>query len=98
MFNGLLPIGTVVLLKNSSKKLMIMGFCQVSANNPDVIWDYTGCVFPEGFMGPDKMFMFNNDQIEQVFAVGYQDQEQMAFKIKVDEAIKKLREDKAVEN
>ncbi len=91
MFNGLLPIGTVVLLKNSTKKVMIMGFCQVSAKNPGVVWDYTGCVFPEGFLGPDQMFMFNNEQIEQVFAVGYQDQEQMAFKIKVDEAIREIR-------
>ena len=42
-------------------------------NNPEKIWDYTGVVFPEGFIAPDKMFMFNNEQIEQIFAMGYQD-------------------------
>ena len=91
MFEGVLPIGTVVLLKDSTKKLMIMGYAQVSAKKPDVIWDYTGCVFHEGFIGPDKMFMFNRDQIDQVFALGYQDQEQMAFKGQVDKALEDLR-------
>lgn len=91
MFEGLLPIGTVVLLKNSTKKVMIMGFAQISKSNPGKIWDYTACVFPEGFMTPDQMFMFNNDQIDQIFAMGYQDEEQMAFKKKIDAAIGDLR-------
>ena len=57
MFEGLLPIGTVVLLKNSTKKLMIIGLCQAEADDPDSIWDYCGCVFPEGYLGPEKMYM-----------------------------------------
>ncbi len=40
------------------------------------------------------MFMFNRDQIDQVFALGYQDQEQMAFKAQVDKALQDLREKK----
>lgn len=91
MFEGVLPIGSVVLLKESTKKLMIMGYAQIAANDPETVWDYTGCVFPEGFIGPDKMFMFNQDQIEQVYALGYQDQEQMAFKVHVDKALSDLR-------
>lgn len=93
MLNGLLPIGSVVLLNESKKKVMIVGVCQRSANDPSKIWDYTGVVFPEGFLAPDKMFMFNNEQIAQIFAIGYQDGEQLAFKAKVDEAIKKIREE-----
>lgn len=91
MINGLLPIGSVVLLTGSTKKVMIIGVCQKGASDPKKIWDYTGVVFPEGFLSPDKMFMFNNDQIAQVFALGYQDAEQLAFKQKADEAITKLR-------
>lgn len=98
MFEGLLPIGTVVLLKNSTKKLMIIGFCQVSADDTDTVWDYAGCVFPEGFLGPDKTYMFNGDQIEKVFAIGYQDEEQMAFKERVDDALQKIRENEASKN
>jgi hypothetical protein len=92
MLNGLLPIGTVVLLHESKKKVMIIGVCQRGGNNPDKLWDYTGVVFPEGFLAADKMVLFNNEQISQVFMIGYQDAEQLAFKAKVDELIGKLRE------
>lgn len=91
MFNGLLPIGTVALLKDSTKRVMIMGVCQRSADAPEKLWDYSGCFYPEGYLGPDRIFLFNNDQIEKIFALGYQDAEQIAFKEKVDETIKKLR-------
>lgn len=91
MFEGLLPIGTVVLLKNSKKRVMIIGVLQKQLKDGDeVIWDYSACLYPEGFMGPDKTFLFNSDQIEKVFAVGYQDQEQFAFKEKIDEIRVKL--------
>lgn len=92
MFSGLLPIGSVVLLHESKKRVMIAGVCQRSAGDLEKIWDYTGVLFPEGFLSADKMFMFNHDQIEQVFALGYQDSEQMAFKAKADELITKIRE------
>lgn len=86
MFEGLLPIGTVVLLKNSKKRVMIIGVLQKQIKEgKEVVWDYSACLYPEGFMGPDKTFLFNADQIEKVFAVGYQDQEQFAFKEKIDE-------------
>ncbi len=92
VFKGLLPIGTVVLLKNSTKRVMIIGVCQKEINDTEErIWDYTGCYYPEGYMGPDKSFLFNNDQVEKVFALGYQDEEQFAFKDKVDKLILDLK-------
>lgn len=95
MFTGVLPIGSVVLLKDSSKKLMIIGFAQVSATNPEQVYDYAGCVFPEGYIGPDQTFLFNNNQIEKIYAVGYQDEEQMAFKVRIDETLQEIRTGKA---
>ena len=91
MFEGLLPIGTVVLLKNSSKRVMIIGLLQKQLKaGEEVIWDYSSCFYPEGYMGPDKTFLFNDEQIEKVFAVGYQDEEQFAFKEKIDDVRKEL--------
>lgn len=91
MFSGLLPIGTVVLLKNSTKRIMIIGVLQKQLKDgTEVIWDYSAVLYPEGFMGPDRTFLFNHDQIEQVFAVGYQDEEQFAFKDKVDQIREEL--------
>lgn len=89
--NGLLPIGSVVLLKESKKRVMIVGVAQRSANNPDKIYDYTSVLFPEGYLSGDKMFMFDNEQIHQVFSIGYQDGEQLAFKEMIDEKIKELK-------
>ena len=98
MFEGLLPIGTVVLLKNSKKRVMIIGVLQKQIKEgAEVIWDYSACFYPEGFMGPDKTFLFNADQIEKVFAVGYQDQEQFAFKEKIDDMRVKLFEKESSE-
>lgn len=88
MFAGILPIGTVVLLKESTKRVMIIGVLQKSIDEEDgkeVLWDYSGVFYPEGYMGPDKTFLFNQSQIEKVYAVGYQDEEQFAFKEKIDQ-------------
>ncbi len=90
MFTGLLPIGSVVVIGNSTKKVMIVGVCQ-KGGQEEKLWDYTGVVYPEGFLDPQKMFLFNNNQITQIVALGYQDAEQLAFKEKVDIAINKLR-------
>lgn len=89
MFTGLLPIGSVVVVGDSTKKVMIIGVCQKSTDGR--IFDYSGVVFPEGFLDPQKMFLFNNAQITQITALGYQDAEQLAFKEKVDIAIVNLR-------
>ena len=89
--HGLLPIGSVVLLKESTKKLMVVGLCQKGANDGK-LWEYVGVVFPEGFLSPDKMFLFNGDQIEQLFAIGFQDTEQMVFKEKIDKVMEQLKE------
>lgn len=85
MFKGLLPIGTVVLLKNSKKRVMIIGILQKQIREGDeVVWDYSACYYPEGYMGPDKTFLFNTNQIEKIYSIGYQDEEQFAFKEKID--------------
>lgn len=90
MFTGLLPIGSVVLVGNSKKKVMIVGLCQ-KGGAEGKLWDYAGVVFPEGYIDPNKMFLFNNEQISQVYALGYQDAEQLAFKEKADEMMQDLR-------
>lgn len=99
MFDGLLPIGTVVLLKNSTKRIMIIGLLQKQLKEGDeVIWDYSACFYPEGYMGPDKTFLFNSNQIEKVFAVGYQDEEQFVFKEKIDHVRENLLAKKVEKN
>jgi hypothetical protein len=83
---GLLPIGTVVLLKESTKRVMIIGVVQRAIESGD-IFDYAGCVYPEGYMGAEKTFLFNNNQIDKMYAIGYQDEEQFAFKVKAEKIL-----------
>lgn len=92
MKDTILSIGTVVLLKNSTKRVMIIGVLQkqITAEG-EHLWDYSGCLYPEGYMGSEKTFLFNHDQIEKVFAIGYQDEEQIAFAEKIDEIRRELR-------
>lgn len=91
MLEGLLPIGSVVLLDNSTKKVMIIGVCQRGGSDPNAVWDYAGVVFPEGYLDSNKLFLFNNSQIDTIFAIGYQDAEELAFKSKADAFLAELR-------
>ena len=93
---GLLPIGSVVLLKNSTKRIMIIGVCQgMKTEEGTRLYDYAGCIYPEGYISGDKNFLFNHEQIERLYALGYQDEEQFAFKEKADQIIEELRKKEA---
>ena len=76
--NALLPIGSVVLLKESTKRVMIYGRYQREFDG-ERVWDYIACLYPEGNINPDHSFLFDNDQIESVFFVGCQDEEELRF-------------------
>ena len=76
--DALLPLGTVVLLRESTKRVMIYGRLQRETDG-EKVWDYIACLFPEGNINPDHSFLFDNAQIENVFFVGCQDEEEMRF-------------------
>ena len=49
---NLLPIGSVVLLKDATKKLVIIGILQVNPSE-NKIYDYLGVPYPEGYVSSD---------------------------------------------
>jgi len=75
----LLPIGSVVMLKGGSKRVMVCGRIQTKAKGK-TRFDYSACFFPEGIMNPKEMFLFNNEDIETVYFVGLQDVEEFQFR------------------
>lgn len=92
-YDGLVPIGSVVLLKNSEAKLMVMGYCQSLESGEDAkIYDYCGCLFPSGYESPDQVYLFDHEQVESIYFLGYQDEEQMAFMERVVDFINSLEE------
>lgn len=74
-----LPIGTVVVLKNGTKKLMIFGIIQSNAEDPGEEYDYIGVPYPEGNMGQDYQYLFYHNDIEEIFFKGYEDVERQEF-------------------
>ncbi len=72
-----LPIGSVVLLKNAKKRVMITGFCCIRTDGEEgqKIYDYTGCLYPEGVVSSDQNLLFNHEQIDKIFGTGFVDDE-----------------------
>lgn len=73
-----LPIGSIVLLKNGKKRLMIYGRKQLAPSTGQT-FDYAACLYPEGNIEENNCFLFNHDQIERVYFLGLQDKEEDAF-------------------
>lgn len=62
---NLLPIGSVVILKDATKKLVIIGILQVNPSE-NKIYDYLGVPYPEGYVGSDNNFLFNHSDINDI--------------------------------
>ena len=77
MYNTYLAIGTIVMLKGEGKKVMVIGYYGVDNNGKSV--DYMGVTYPEGFMDPDTIVGFNQNEVIQVLHEGYKDVEQDRF-------------------
>lgn len=70
-----LPIGTVVLLNGGTKKVMITGFCAVTDDDKNKVFDYRGCPFPEGIIDSRGAALFDHDQIKEICHIGYENDE-----------------------
>ena len=79
MNKGFLPIGSVVLLKGGTKRVMITGFCSIDNTDNTKVYDYTGCLYPEGIINSNEMRLFDKDEIDKVYFRGFEDQEQIDF-------------------
>ena len=76
-----LPIGTIVTLKNGNHRIMITGFTAMSSESKgEIIYDYVGCPYPEGFTSSGRMLYFYSKDIEKVNHIGYSDSEETGFR------------------
>lgn len=80
-----LPIGSVVMLKEGTKRTMIIGYYVISEDGNK--YDYAACLYPEGVLTSDKTLLFNHDQIDEVYAKGFMDEEQKEYMNKLKELI-----------
>lgn len=79
MDNKILPIGSVVLLKEGTKKLVITGIKPTLTEKPEITYDYIGVLYPEGYLGNEGNFLFNHRDITDVIFEGYNNPEWKEF-------------------
>ena len=89
MYKSMLPIGSVVLIKGGEKKVMICARIQTRSGD-DRIYDYCGCHYPEGIVAANKMLFFDRDDIERVYFIGFQDEEELSLRKNVFEKLGEL--------
>ncbi|MEY8457537.1 DUF4176 domain-containing protein [Lactococcus ileimucosae] len=79
MNKEILPIGTIIYLKEGSQKLMILNRGAITEqNNKTVTFDYSAAMYPVG-LNPEQMFYFNQENIDKVVHMGYSDSEEERF-------------------
>ena len=65
----ILPVGSVVLLKNGNLRIMIIGLFPL-VEDKHSYYDYCGVLYPEGLMSLNTLGFFNRESISKVFSIG----------------------------
>ena len=86
-YSKYLPLGSVVVLKNGWKKLMITGYSAINMDTKNNVYDYIACLYPEGVIQSDYNILFNYEDIKSIFAIGLIDDEQKSFVNKLPDLI-----------
>ena len=73
----MLPLGSIVSLKNGNGKLLIIGLDQRGENNQ--VYEYCALLHPYGYLNSEDIFLFNSDKIEKVYFKGYFDEQSKEF-------------------
>lgn len=85
-----LPIGSVVLLNDAKKRVMITGFAVKGKETGNKVFDYMGCLYPEGVISSEQNLLFNHDQIDKIFYIGYVDNEWKEVESKLKSIIEEM--------
>ncbi len=87
--NEYLSIGSVVMIHQSDRRLMIIGRNQQDKKTGE-LFDYIACYFPEGIQNSSQVLHFNRSDIEVVFSLGYLNQDEILLR----KELEKSEEDK----
>ena len=66
MTNDFLPVGSVVLLKEATRPIVVIGYSVVEQGSKK-LWDYLGCAYPVGVIGTDKNLLFQREQLNREY-------------------------------
>ena len=71
---------------------MINGFCAIDPAQPNIMFDYSGVLSPEGALSSDQALLFNHDQIKDIIHMGLEDEEFRKFNLRMKLLLEKLQE------
>ena|SRR5699024_1595375 len=78
----MLPIGSIVYLREGTGKLMILNRAPIlpseETEEEGVWYDYSGCFYPQG-LDPNNVFYFNEENIDKVLFEGFKNEEEERF-------------------
>lgn len=89
----LLPVGTVVKVKDVEQRLMIFGVLQKGGAIPGRIFDYIAVPYPMGLQDMRLNIGFDHEDIEEIIFRGYEDDERKAFLV-VLEAVERAQKNR----
>ena len=81
-----LPIGTICMLQNATKPIMIIGYLPM-AHDTKQIYDYTACLYPEGVLSSDQTAVFYHNQIKEIIHLGFENEKSIDFRVKLQKAV-----------
>ncbi|MCJ1976436.1 DUF4176 domain-containing protein [Pseudolactococcus paracarnosus] len=79
--NSLLPIGSVVYLKEGTVKMVIIGRSNLLTlpEKETVLFDYSAVIYPLGYVGEKEIYFFNKNDVDKIEFKGYSDSENEQF-------------------
>lgn len=90
--NKLLPLGSLVLVKGTVKKVMIIARgLAVNEKEGLKVYDYGAVTYPEGMIG-ENILNFDREAVEEVLHEGYADEEEERMTANLEEWLRKTRE------
>jgi hypothetical protein len=62
---------------------------EYSVKSLNKVFDYMGCIYPEGVFASDKNMLFDHEQIDKLLFLGYSNLQEKQFKMKLNEFVSK---------
>lgn len=74
--NRVLPLGSIVALRRSAKKVMIVARAvSIRQKGKEIYFEYAACGYPEGITN-DQLFFLDVKDIAEVIFTGYEDRDE----------------------
>lgn len=99
MNDKFLPIGSICTIKGSNRKVMIMGFFSIDYTEHVKLYDYIGCIYPEGVLASTRI-CFNHSDIISLDYMGYKNSDFELFnqKLKSQQVVKSINNESLFSN